>query len=692
MKREDEIEECRTLIENESPDHLHIRKRAVVASFTDDLREELQGDYRVISIDIAEWNYDEVMETLRWELQKELSMISYHLSRLKSIGITIKGFGARGGREKGPDYSRVKKYLKRVSDQSDKHLVLFVDHHGKKPVDDFRWVSKLNEIPENTVLVTHGYQKCKRSESEEVEVGPLSKEQTVNYLAEVREDISETEAVEIHHLHDGNPIAIQIALERGDLKEALSGDELNKLWTEVYDDKLSANELDLLYESGHLVDLDSRDVAMTASKTRGECRQILRSLESKGVVSEKKSGLFTTDRYVNRYIMKQLEAHELSENHRESFQTYTRRWVESYVAHIQEMRSEEEDKISPKSMFSESPDQNLLNENFFFAIHHLANIHEDMDRKTFVQELLEVDAKKSGVFVFGISAQRFFFEDPKKISQDLAESLLSFDDKMKNELFSGTFDILLNFDLGECLEEFSKGWSGDVSTEELIPTNVSQPDQAVELVQQRLVSENELYGSLPQDVRLALIHFLMVPLVHSRTARDYYARFGKTAEKYDLEEDPFCEWLDELGSLFDTLNPEIDPLDDRENNPLKSNLLSLDDEIRDRTELTQRLENNRTEAQQEFQQKMDSIRSKPNEVAEQYVTCGEKLSRTSNSLFPFIWYAFGDRFFSDIVLGSRNWKIFGEYNRWLGKREEYELNCDPDDLIVTAEEIEAVLE
>lgn len=241
----------------------------------------------MVSVDISEWEYNEVMNTIRWELQRELSWVRYRISRIIAFSGSALGVGSGAGWEKKPDYARAKKYIEDVSMKSDEAVVLFINYHGERPVGDFGWISKLGELPNNTTLVTEGYQRCERIESEEYEIGRLAEEQTIDYLTN-NKGFSEEEAKEIHHIHDGNPVGIELALDSEDVKKPLTGDDLENLWEEVYDDKLTAEERDLLYGGSHLIDLDYRDVAMTVGKTRGECRQILGQLENKGVVSRKK--------------------------------------------------------------------------------------------------------------------------------------------------------------------------------------------------------------------------------------------------------------------------------------------------------------------------------------------------------------------------------------------------------------------
>mgnify|MGYP006281216533 FL=1 len=112
MKREEDLEACRELLSDESIDHLHIRKKAIVTGFTDNLITELDG-YRIVTVDISEWEYDELMETLRYELQKELSLLKYWVSRAKSLGVSLPiiGGGGSGGVESRPNYSRTTDYL-----------------------------------------------------------------------------------------------------------------------------------------------------------------------------------------------------------------------------------------------------------------------------------------------------------------------------------------------------------------------------------------------------------------------------------------------------------------------------------------------------------------------------------------------------------------------------------------------------
>ncbi|MGZ0747568.1 hypothetical protein [Haloparvum sp. AD34] len=686
MRRNSEVEDCIDLAVDESTDHLHIRKKAIVSSFMGDFERDVNNDCRVINVDLSEWNYDEVMETLRWELQRELSWIGYRISRIKSFGLSAFGAGASGGTEKSPNYSRASKYLENVSEKTDSQLILLINHHGEKPVEGFSWISKLGELPSNTTIVTHGYQRCRREESEQYQVGRLSREQTVEYITDVKEGISEAEAGEIHRVHDGNPTAIEIALENDRLKKPLSGSGLERLWSELYDDKLSAEERDLLHGSAHLIDLHYKDVTMTVEKTRGQCKEILRNLENKGVVSKKKSGLYTADRYVNRYINSQLSESESAKNNRTSFRNYAEKWVNTYESQMEEMESPDFEDPEQDDLFSDRSESSLRNPDLYLAIHHLSNLYTDVGKDEFIEELEGVDAGGTGTFMFGIYAQRFFFEDPHDVIQELSESILGIENNIENELFTGTLDIIFNFDAKEFTRELSSGWSGKINTDELTSENVSDPDKLIGEIQQAF--DDGLGENMPSEVKLALANIAGLAYADSRTARIYYNKFGKTAQKYGLYEEPFCNWLDELRELIDILNPETESDGELEEDPLESNLESLNSEIRSRIELEEMLNQNHTEEQREFRRKLERIRSKPDEIVEQYIRCGEEIGETPNSLFPYLWYTIGDNIFSTIVLGEGNREIYGKYNYWVRAREEEEAEKDEDQLVVEMEQVE----
>ena len=86
MKRQEEVNSCISLIEDETVDHIHIRKKAIVSDFIDELQREMENDsITVVSSDVAEWDTDEIMETIGWDLQKELSTVKYYFSRIKSL-------------------------------------------------------------------------------------------------------------------------------------------------------------------------------------------------------------------------------------------------------------------------------------------------------------------------------------------------------------------------------------------------------------------------------------------------------------------------------------------------------------------------------------------------------------------------------------------------------------------------------
>jgi hypothetical protein len=203
---------------------------------------------------------------------------------------------------------------------------------------------------------------------------------------------------------------------------------------------------------------------------------------------------------------------------------------------------------------------------------------------------------------------------------------------------------------------------------------------------------DDLFQNSPPEVRLAIARFISLVLTDSRKASEYFDQIGKTAEKYGLEEEAFCRWAEETQALIDELSPETETADTEVSDPYLEGFETLDSEIRDRTDLQQYLEENRSHAQSEFQQRLKKIRDKPNEIAEQYIRCGEELAKTENSLFPYLWYAVGHKLFAPVVLGEEHWEIFGNYKEWSGKREEQEKSIPENKIVVTKEKIEARLD
>ncbi len=682
MKWKAEIQECKEVLADEATDHLHIRRQAIVTDFPESLLSELD-DYNIISVEIYEWDYDELMETLRADIQKELSLLKYYWSRVKSLGVSISGTGPSGGVEAKPDYQRTTDYLYDVADATESDLVVFINYSGSRPVDGFGWVRKL-DIPENATIVTDGFRSCELDNSNEINVGRLGKEQTVDYLTNKRSGIDNEEAVEIHRIHDGNPVAINIAEERGELQEELSGEALHKLWSEVYEGKLSKDEYDLLTDSSHLIDLDQRAVTEVTEMTRGQVNETLSRLEQKGIVSRRQSGLFTTDKYVKKYTATQLKGKELTQQHRLSFRDHAERWVDSHKARMESIRNREE-QASDGSVSLPDIEEGTYDPNLFLATYHLSNIYEEIDEETYIKELQEVDAETSGVFTFGLVAQRIFFEDPSPVIQALSESILGIDEELQSELLSGTLGVFIEFDIQQFLSELSTGWSGNINTDEFA-TNASQPEELVKKIQESI--DGGLFENSPPEVKSALARFISLVMTDSRTASEYFDRIGKTAQKYGLEEDAFCNCAEETQILIDKLNPETDDTDKDIPDHYIKGFEALDGEVRDRIDLEQYLEENRTQAQHEFQQRVRRIRDKPDEIANQYIRCGEQLAETENSIFPYLWYAFGHKMFAPVVLGEENWDIFGNYKEWSGIREEQEKSISEDEIVVTKQEIE----
>jgi DNA-binding MarR family transcriptional regulator len=686
VKRKAKIQECKDSLADDSTDHLHIRRQAIVTEFTDNLLFNLD-DSTVVSVEIYDWDYDELMETLRADLQKELSLLKYYYSRIKTVGLTIVGAGANGGVETRPDYQRTTDYLYDVADAAENDLVVFINYNGSRPVDGFGWIRKL-DIPDQATIVTDGFRACDLDESDEIEVGRLSIEQTVSHLTNELDDIDEDTAAEIHRTHDGNPVAIEIAVDRGELRQVLSGEALRELWSEVYEGKLSKDEYDLLTDSSHLIDLDQRAVTEVTEMTRGQVNETLERLEQKGVVSREPSGLYTTDKYVKKYTAAQLKGKELTEQHRLSFRDHAERWVDAHEARMESVRKRDE-QDSEDSVSLPDFEEGVVDPNLFLAAYHLSNVHDDVDEETYIAELEDIDAETSGLFTFGLVAQRFFFEDPTEVIQGLSETILGIDEELESELFSGTLSVFIDFDLQQFLAELATGWSGTINTDEFV-TNTSQPEELVRKLQQGI--GGDLFENLPPKVKLAIARFISLVLIDSRKASEFFDQFGRTAEQYGLEEEAFCRWAEEAEVLVDELSPETEAPNAEAPDHYMEGFESLHGEIRDRTDLRRYLKENHSEAQREFQQRVKQIRDKPDEIADQFIRCGEQLAETENSIFPYLWYAVGHKLFAPVVLGEEHWDIFGNYKEWSGIREEQEKSIPEDKIVVTKEEIESRLD
>lgn len=672
-------------MEDGQPDHFHIRRRVIVSGFLDSLKDSVD-DFRVVSADISEWEQAAIMETLRNELQKEQAWFKYQIGRIKSFGVTIAGLGVSKGTEKLPDYNRTSNYLRDVAADTNTGVLVFINYHGQRPVDDFGWIAKL-DIPDNATIVTDGFADCDLDGSEQFDIGRLDTQQTVDYLTGLKQGISEKEAAEIHQIHDGNPVAIEMAVERESLEQPLSGDALNRLWEEVYDDAIGSDGYNLLLQSSELIDLDQRTVAAVTQFNRGQVKEILHDLEQKGVVSEKQSGLFTTDAYVKRYASQQLSRKDLSDQHGLSFRHHVELWADNYQSRMEQLQDfsgegENDPQFSPPDF-----DAGMEDLNFFLAVSHLQDINSEVDRESFVHQIQQVDADPAALFTFGVLAQRFFFDDPFDVLQDLSEILLDMDEDVENELFSGSLGVLFRFDVREFLSQLANGWSGDITTEQFETGNLSRPDEAVESIQTGLNSGTPT--ELPQDVKLAIAQLTLLPLVDTRNARQYYDMFGKTANKYGLEEEPFCDWVEEVQVLLNELEIEEGENDEEsKEDPHKEQFETIDREIRDRLQLKEALEHHHSQAQEQFQRNIELIRDHPEDVANQYIKCGEQLERMENTVFAYLWYAVGHHMFSKVLLGGSNRAIFGRYKELGGRRQEREKEIPDEKVVVGKEKID----
>lgn len=686
MRRISEIDECRQYLRDEETDHLHIRRRVIATEFVDEFLDDL-NDYNIITVDVATWEYDQLVYDMRWAVQEELSKARYLLSRLKSFGLTLSGYGAKGGLEAEPNYARTSTYLDNVA-EPEQGTVLFLRYTGKKPIEDFAWINQL-DVPSTVTLVTEGFRGCQRKDSAAVSVGRLKLEQSVEYITALRPNLDEQDAANIHELHDGNPAAIEMAHERGAIAEPLTGDALEDLWMQVYDDKISAEEYDLLKDSAHLIDLDRVDVATVSDKSRGEVRDLLKSLESKGVVSRRKSRVFNTDKYVKEYTANKLGDKIVTEKHRTVFRNHAESWVSTHNSRLQEIQNTTREVADGDPALPDF-DAGVADTNLFIAAHHLSEIYSELDREKFVEEIQAVDADTSGLFAFGMMAQRFFFEEPTEVIQDLAEAILGIDEDIENEFFSGTLGVLFDFDFSEYVTELSKGWSDNSIETDDLNINWSEPTNTIERIRENV--NLELYTNLPPKIKTSVLHFIAVPFTDTRRAREYYQKFGRTATENGFDEEPFQDWLDEMEILLDELSVEVDADDsDSRSDPHERRLEEVQQGIRDRIDLEEYLAENRSQAQTEFQRRLERIRERPEEVTQQYIRCGEELERMENEMFAYLWYAIGHHLFSKLVLGEPRWAIHGKYQRLSGKREEYENRRDTDELVMPMEKVEARL-
>lgn len=193
-------------------------------------------------------------------------------------------------------------------------------------------------------------------------------------------------------------------------------------------------------------------------------------------------------------------------------------------------------------------------------------------------------------------------------------------------------------------------------------------------------------------MKLSISRFISLVLIDSRKANEFFDQFGRTAQQYGLEQEPFCQWAEEAQVLLEELNPETEPKDSDASDAYMEGFESLDGTIRDRTDLQRYLEENHSQAQDRFQKRMKKLRDQPDEIAEQFIRCGEELAETRNSIFPYIWYAIGHKFFAPVILGQEHWEIFGKYREWSGKREEQEGSIPEENIVMSKEKFETQID
>lgn len=689
MKRTRDIQQCRELLADEDIDHVHIRKLAMAKGFVDDLHINLEQDHTVVTVDISQWEYDELMESLYWELRRALPRRNRVVRWFKRLEITLraKWVHVTPSDIEKPDYSKVRTHLNEVASSTDGDLIILVTHNGEKPVDNFSWVPKLGELPKNATLVTQGFQHCDLDNTKQLNIGRLDEEDTVEYLTGEM-DMNEKEALKTHAVHNGHPVAIEMALESGRPQKPLSEEDLEKLWFKVYENQISEEELHLLRNASHLIDLDYRDVALTVDKNASECRNILRSLENKGIVSQRDSKRFAADRYVKRHVRAQVRDPKLADHHRTSFKHYGDRWVNKHESLMRDtdhrLGGTRDDKHR-----TITTELNVADIDLFLAVHHLAEAEETTTIEEFISEIERLDGDNASIFMFGVYAQRFFFDDPVDVIKGLSDALLDIEDE-SDDFMSDTLDILVGTSIREYISVLSKGWSGGGGTAEFDTDLWGEPEKQLTTLQDQI--DIDFYQSLPPEVQIALVRIIALPKLPSRVASNQLQLTGRTAERNGLKEGAFCAWADEVETLLDMLDPEIEVDDeDGDQDHIEVRYESLDAAVQDRIELEARLEEHRSEAQQNFQQRLDSLRDERDEIADQYIKCGEALAETPNPVFPYIWFAFGHKMFADIVLGGKHIDLKSKYTYYLAKREDHENGLSDEEVVVPMDRVESKL-
>ena len=697
MIRTEKLETCEEAIAGDCS-HLHISKEAVVQYFVSNLRERLKDDSRhtIIDVNISEISREHILKKLHHEIKSEYSLweefkgsvnpiqaTSAILKQVPMVGPLGSALGAVSSDDDSePLYKKVQQDFKELGDR--KSVVIVINNRSAAILDEFAWITEI-DVPSNATIVTHGYGSCRGEveQQKQVKIGRLSEAHTEQLIKSEFDGKVNQPISAIHTVHDGNPYAITRAVTTGNPTSKIDAEEV---WREVYNDKVTPEEDQVLLDSIHLVDLHPNEISKTSDNLSVmKVRKNLNSLQKKGVIVRSDSKVYSTGKYLRRYYRQRLESHEKEKRHKEALRYYIEKWSREQQSRV-ETESEEG--------FQEVGNDPEVTQYLYLALHHLHSINPNMNRGGFKKiftslasaesNFEDADLKRGDLFTFGLFAQRLVYDDAKEAISDLSEVIFGGSTSVEGVLAEGILSTMLEDHLSDILAELSRGWSDtEIRTGDF---GVKAGFDRTEMFS-RLSSYfgSDLLDELPTDVRNSALMLASLLYLDDEEGRGAYRQFGKKLEENGLEEDPFCGFMHELSDIVDMCENQTDGSDSRN---ILEEFEDVDENIRTRTELVEALEKKKTESQEKFDNLILNMKDRKSKVNGKLLSAGDHLENASNPVFAYSWYLIANRI-SEGLFDGTNRELYRLQIEHYKEREFWERENEPT---VPVEELREILE
>lgn len=695
MIRQEKFDRCLSAIDSDS-NHLHISKDVVVQDFVSNLRNQLERESKilVINVIISKTGRAHILKKIHFEAKSEYSTLGKvkksilnirsftslikHFPGLEKPGVIAESVAKHSDSEAEPYYKKVEEDLKTLSNNTD--IVVFIDNKSEGMIESFGWISEL-EVPINTTIITHDYPTVSGEveSQKQVNVGRLNEEQTSNLISNEIGQEDDDFIKKIHETHHGNPFAIRRALEYESPDELI---QVEKVWEEVYESKITPKEQQLLYDSAHLVDLLPREISLISSElaqdtndknviSKTEARRLLSSLNKKGVVGKSESNTFIAGEYLRKFFLNQIDSDDLEKRHKEAFKYYLKKWSELHKTEIRE-NSEKE--------FQNYEGSDDLKQYLYLSLDHFYKVDPEMSESKFIDIINSVskegewdkseNVELGDLFIFSIFAQRLVYTNNKKAIRDITTALFgtSMEDGGRS-IMEGLWSAMLGDSIKDILNELSKGWNSEDLRFGDIGTKTGKDRKKIVATLNETI-DSDLLDDMPSDLKNCLYLLLSLLSLDNSEAKEAYSYFGKKAENNGLEEGPFCDFLENLIDLVDLISGESDDKNDRN---IVEEFETVDKSIRSRTDIIDVFNDTRTDSQEEFDNKLLNVKDSRSKVNNLLLKAGDSMSDVTNPIFPFTWYLIADQISSSLY-DAKSQEIYRKRVEYYKDREYWEKN------------------